>query len=195
MEVYIVRHGETVWNKKELLQGFSDIELTEYGRELARKLGDELKDIEFDMVFSSPLIRAYETASLILGDKNVQIDRDDRLKEMCFGSYEGQSYKVWQAPDSDYRYFFTEPDKFIAPSDGESIEDICNRTREFLLEKVEPNHDKYKRIMIVAHGALNKALMCHIENNDIAHFWGDGLQKNCEATVFDFDGETWRKIG
>ena len=53
MEIYIVRHGETVWNKKKLLQGRTDIELSDKGRELARITGENLRDTHFDMVFSS----------------------------------------------------------------------------------------------------------------------------------------------
>ena len=91
MEIYIVRHGETVWNKKKLLQGRTDIELSDKGRELARITGENLRDTHFDMVFSSPLKRAYETASLIVGDRDIPIVKNDLIKEMCFGNWEGQN--------------------------------------------------------------------------------------------------------
>ena len=71
MELYIVRHSETVWNKERRLQGRSDIELTEYGRELARITGEALKNIDFEAIYSSPLERAYETANLIKGDVSI----------------------------------------------------------------------------------------------------------------------------
>ena len=64
MERYIVRHGETLWNKGKRLQGRTDIELNDYGRELARKTGEALMDTEIDVIYSSPLKRAYETAIL-----------------------------------------------------------------------------------------------------------------------------------
>ena len=79
MEIYIVRHGETVWNKKKLLQGRTDIELSDKGRELARITGENLRDTHFDMVFSSPLKRAYETASLIVGGRDIPIVKNDLI--------------------------------------------------------------------------------------------------------------------
>ena len=59
MEVYIIRHGKTDWNKECRFQGAKDIPLNEEGRQAARKLGERLKDIHFDDIFSSPLSRAY----------------------------------------------------------------------------------------------------------------------------------------
>ena len=65
MKLYIIRHGETDWNKEKRLQGQSDTQLNEYGIELARITGEALKDVHFDYIFSSPLKRAYKTAELI----------------------------------------------------------------------------------------------------------------------------------
>lgn len=191
MELYIIRHGETIWNAEGRLQGRADIELNEKGREVAGRLGEQLEDIEFDCIYSSPLIRAYETACLIRGHRNIPIIRDDRLKEICFGVKEGIHYTEWLNDTSPYRFFFTEPLKYEQPEEAESFQDVCDRTKEFLKEVIEPLYGQKKRIMIVAHGALNKGLMCHIEGNDIAHYWGKGLQGNCEATIFEFDGKNW----
>ena len=67
MELYIIRHGETKWNSEKRLQGRSDIELNEYGIELARITSEALKDVKFDRIYSSPLKRYYEAAvNLIL---------------------------------------------------------------------------------------------------------------------------------
>ena len=68
MEIYIVRHGETFWNEKKLLQGSTDIELNENGKKLAVLTGEALKDTRIDRIYASPLKRAYETACLIRGD-------------------------------------------------------------------------------------------------------------------------------
>ena len=65
MELYIVRHGETLWNREKRLQGREDIELSENGRKVARLTGEALMDTRIDKIFSSPLKRAYETACLI----------------------------------------------------------------------------------------------------------------------------------
>lgn len=193
LELYIVRHGQTYWNAEGKLQGNVDIELNENGREIAGRYGEELEDVKFDKIFSSPLIRAYETACLIRGHRNIQIIRDERLKEISFGDKEGSSYKEWMEETSPYRFFFSEPGKYDPPENGETISSVIARTHEFMEEVIEPLYEKYERIMIVAHGALNKGLMCHIEGNTQNNFWGDGLQNNCQATIFTYDGENWTR--
>ena len=67
MELYIIRHGETYWNHEHRIQGRSDVPLNENGRALAGKTGEALEQTPFDVIYSSPLIRAYETANLIRG--------------------------------------------------------------------------------------------------------------------------------
>lgn len=91
MEIYILRHGQTVWNKSRLLQGSRDIELCEEGRAVARERCDQLKEVDFDVIYSSPLKRAYETACIIRGDRDIPIIKDDRLREINFGENEGKS--------------------------------------------------------------------------------------------------------
>ena len=126
MEIYIVRHGETVWNKKKLLQGRTDIELSDKGRELARITGENLRDTHFDMVFSSLLKRAYETASLIVGGRDIPIVKNDLIKEMCFGDWEGQNMSELLADGGqDFQYFFKHPELYHPVGNGESFEEIC----------------------------------------------------------------------
>lgn len=194
MEVYIVRHGETVWNSEKRLQGNQDIELNENGRSAARNLGDRLQDIAFDCIFSSPLKRAYETACIVKGSRDIPIVKDERIREISFGDMEGVHLSEWNDEQSPYRFFFTEPGKYLAPPNGENLSQVCARTREFLEEVVEPQFKAWERIMIVAHGAANKGLMCYIEGNTEDNYWGDGLQKNCEASIFRYDGKEWSVV-
>ncbi len=196
MQLYIVRHGQTDWNKVRKLQGLTDIQLNENGRQVAIDLGDKLEQegVIFDEIFSSPLIRAYETACLIRGRQNVPITRDERIREISFGEAEGMDYETWMSEDNPQRAFFTEPHKYIPPQNGETIEEVRARGREFLQQVIEPLYGQAERVMIVAHGAMNKGLMCYLENNDVEHFWGDGLQNNCEASIFEYDGQVWTKL-
>ena len=194
MELYLIRHGLTVWNEAGRLQGNADIELNELGRVAAINLGYKLDNVFFDEIYSSPRIRAFETACLIRGRRNIRIIRDDRLRELSFGDMEGSYYTDWNSPESPYRFFFTEPDKYLPPPNGESLEELFERTKDFIQNVLEKDWENKKRIMVVAHGALNKGLMSYLEGNDKAHFWGKGLQKNCQASVFDFDGKNWKKL-
>ena len=187
MELLIVRHGETLWNDKGLLQGQKDIELNENGREMARKLAGKLKDIPIDVVYSSPLKRAYETASLAIGDRDIPIITDDRIREIGFGEAEGTLFdEMVKDENGPFRYFFDEPGKYFAPKGGESFEEVIERASEFWKEVILPLEDTCERIMIVAHGAVNRAQMCFVENRGPDEYWGDGLQRNCEATIIRY---------
>lgn len=188
MEIYIVRHGQTIWNASNLLQGSADIELNERGRALAGETGANLENVSFDKIYSSPLIRAYETACLIRGHRNIPIIRDERLKELNFGVNEGKNFKELLADTSDpFHYFFERPDLYLAPENGETLEHICERGAEFMKEVIEPQKNELERIMIVAHGAMNKAIMCHVKQHGIEEYWSGGLQKNCGVIIVRWD--------
>ena len=188
MEIYIVRHGETPWNKERRCQGTVDINLNEYGKELAIITGQALKDTHFDIIYSSPLSRAYETACLIKGDRDIPVIKDDRLKEICFGNMEGMCMDdMLKDPNSHFQHFFDKPELFVPDEKGESLEELCTRTKEFMENVVMPNADNYTRIMIVGHGAMNKSIMCYIKNHGIDKFWSGGLQKNCNVIIVSYD--------
>ena len=89
MKITIVRHGETDYNKNNILQGRSNISLNDAGRRQCKRLKYKLKDEKFDICFSSPLVRAVETAMILVGDR-VEIKIDDRLIERNLGNYEGK---------------------------------------------------------------------------------------------------------
>lgn len=88
MDIYLIRHGETDWNRMKKLQGTTDIPLNAYGIELAEKTAEGLKDVPFDRIYTSPLIRARKTAEIIRGDRPIEIIETDGLKEISFGDYE-----------------------------------------------------------------------------------------------------------
>ncbi len=191
MEIYIVRHGETVWNKAGKLQGSTDIELSDAGRELARITGEALRDTRIDKIYSSPLKRAYETACLIRGDRDIPVITDDRIKELCFGNLEGQVMSdMKEDPNSHFQNFFEAPHKYIPDEKGESLQDLCKRTAKFMEEVILTQANMCERIVIVGHGAMNKAIMCHVKKHGIDKLWSGGLQKNCNVIIVDYtDGE------
>ena len=115
MELYIVRHGKTMWNEQGRLQGHVDIPLNEEGREAAIRLQSRLSDICFDAIYSSPLKRAHETAELICGSRKIPIITDDRLLEISFGDMEGIHCDDWFDEKSPYRFFFTDPSRYQTP--------------------------------------------------------------------------------
>ena len=189
MEVFVVRHGKTDWNKECKFQGAQDIPLNEEGRAAAVKLAERLKDVHFDEIFSSPLSRAYETACII----RQPVLKIELLKEISFGEGEGVPFDKWMDTDDPRKYFFEAPDKYVPPKGGETFESGIERMAEFVHTVLEPYYKKNPdaRILIVAHGAILAALMCVLENRGVEHFWGNGLKGNCEETIYTYDGKSW----
>ena len=102
MKLYIIRHGETSWNKEKKLQGRKDIMLDADGIRLAELTGEGMKDIDFDLVISSPLIRAKQTAELVMAGRQLPMITDKRMIEMSFGKWEGESVRNSTVLPADY---------------------------------------------------------------------------------------------
>jgi probable phosphoglycerate mutase len=174
-----MRHGKTQWNAKHKLQGRTDIPLSDEGREMAWKAAKEYANVHFDICYCSPLIRAKETAQIVLKGRNIPIITDDRLMEMCFGEYEGME-NSFSVPDCPINVLFKNPENYITPvKGGESLEELYSRTGSFLKEKVEPELKQNKDILIVGHGAMNCSIVCQIKGLPVKEFWSAGID-NCK---------------
>lgn len=192
MKLYLIRHGETEWNTYKKLQGITDIPLNEKGEALAKVTGEGMKEISFDVIFTSPLKRAYRTAELVRRDRKIEIIKDERIRELCFGDCEGHVYKEegYNMPVPDFNFFFTKTDCYTTPPNGESIEALLKRTNDFLEELKSREDLQDKTILISSHGAAVRAMLSNIEKCDIAHFWGKGVHKNCGVSCVELiDGE------
>lgn len=177
--LYILRHGRTDWNDKHKIQGHTDIPLNDEGRRMAEKAAEEYKDVHFDICFCSPLIRARETADILLKGRDIPIVYDDRLIEMSFGDYEGIE-NSFDIPDCPINVLFWEPDKYIDPPGGaESLDDLFARTGAFLREKAYPLVEQGKDVLIVGHGAMNSSIVCQVRNMPRKDFWSAGIE-NCK---------------
>ena len=130
MRIYITRHGETQWNKKGLMQGWKNSDLTEKGIENAKRLGESLKDINFDVIYTSPLGRANETAKCINGNKDTKIVLVESLKEMGFGIWEGmENSKLKELYSEQYNNFWERPHLYKPHENGESFEELLLRVK------------------------------------------------------------------
>ena len=189
MDLDIVRHGETDWNTEKRIQGQTDIELNENGVRLAKLTAEGLKNVDFDYIFSSPLKRAFRTAEILRGERSMEIVRDERLKEMFFGEYEGTT-KAERPADCCITTLFKAPADYVAEKGAESLEELTARAQAFLEEHVFPieevNPDA--KILLIGHGALNKALMSCLMHWDKKDFWGYVQQKNCTVTIVGIKG-------
>lgn len=143
------------------------------------KAREEYADVHFDVCYCSPLIRARETAEIVLRGRNIPIIPDERLVEMSFGACEGMEYS-FDKPGSPIADLFLHPEKYTEPVDGgESFEQLFARTGEFLREVAYPLVNAGKDVLIVGHGAMDSSIVCQVRNIPIADFWSAGIV-NCK---------------
>lgn len=187
MKIYLIRHGQTDYNRKRLLQGQCDIVLNEYGRKLARLTAQGLKDVSFDVIYTSPLKRAKETAEIIAGDRNAVWIEDPRIQEISFGEYEGLccGEEGFNIPDKTFSNFFNDPSRYQVPPGGESFEAVVERTGDFLRELTGRKEYTDKTILVSTHGCALKAILANVKHTPVAEFWGGGVHKNCAVTILE----------
>ena len=185
MDIYVIRHGETDWNAQRKLQGQEDIPLNEKGRRLAAVTAEAMKDIPFAAAYSSPLIRAMETARMILGDRDISIVQDARLMEIGFGIFEGEEMKREnpRLQGNGFMNFFTAPDQYIAPEGGETFQQVCDRTTQFLKELAAREDLEGKNVLVASHGAAIKGMLSILYPSEIKDFWHGGVHKNCAVSL------------
>ncbi len=190
MKIYLVRHGETEWNKEYRLQGQADTRLNDYGRELAVITAEALSGIPFDVIYHSPLNRAEETAHILKKDRKIEIIADERLREMSFGTAEGcHILSIKNNPEDPMYNFLKYPDKYIPPQKGESFEEVYARSAAFMKETILPLEGKCENVLIVAHGAINRTILNAIAGIPVSDFWNIRL-KNCAVSIMDLtDGK------
>lgn len=188
MRLYIIRHGETEWNKVKRLQGQTDIPLAEEGIRLARETGAGMKDEPIDLVISSPLTRAVQTAKLLMEGRNIPILTDNRIIEISFGDWEGECILDSKVLPPEFRkLFYEDPLHCICPPGGETFDEVRIRTGLFFQSLVENPEYEHKNILISTHGAASRCLLTQFyeEKDDI---WRGGVPKNCAVTVVEVSG-------
>ncbi|MDD4369846.1 MAG: histidine phosphatase family protein [Anaerostipes sp.] len=185
MKLYLVRHGETCWNRESRLQGVSDIALNENGIRLARMTGRKIAHIPFDCAYSSPLIRAKDTGNYMLEGRGLIIREDQRLIEASFGMLEGERVTKLRKEQHPILDFFENPEKRVEVDDAESPIDVVNRARSFVEDVVLKNQKKYQNMIVFSHGALIHGMLTCFYQRDVKDFWHDPVQKNCAISVVE----------
>lgn len=186
MKIYLMRHGETEWNKIGKFQGQVDTPLAKEGILQAQKTAEGMKEIPFDCIFSSPLKRAYMTAQIIRGDREIPLIRDNRLKEMSFGIYEGRRLAGFNKPGRVRAMRFrNDPVRYRPPKHGETFEELIARTSGFIREEILPLEGKMDTILITAHGAAVRSIILALTGRELKDFWNTPFGKNCSTALFE----------
>ena len=185
MLIYVVRHGETRSNVEGRLQGQSNDALNENGIRLAEITGEGLKNTQFDGCISSPLIRAKMTAEILLresGNADIEIEYDDRIKEISFGQAEGKRLGTPELPGAEAANLLHDPFRFSGFPGGETIRQVCARTQEFLRELCARDDDK--TYLVATHGCALRCMLNFLYD-DPSDFWHGHVPYNCAVNIIE----------
>lgn len=159
MEIYFIRHGETLWNTLKIFQGRSDSPLTELGISQAEKLSEKLKDIEFTDFYSSPMGRTIQTTKIIMGDRKQEIKFIEEFKEISMGDIEGIPRSEFEEkyPKEFYDFFNNPVDYDPKVYHGENYYEVIERVKKGLDKLLSYLNDS-DRVVVITHGVTLKAL-------------------------------------
>lgn len=166
MKIYTIRHGYTNMNKQHLFNGQIDEDINEDGIKDAEKAREKLKNIKFDIIYCSPMLRAKHTCEIV-NTNNVPVIFDDRLKERTLGNLDGKSLKEEGLTEEEFYSFFYK-------SNIENFEEL-----PILFKRVHPLLDEikqkyYDKVLIVAHGGILRAI----------HYYFNEIPKDGDLSIF-----------
>lgn len=185
IRLFLTRHGQTEWNVAKRFQGSLDSSLTELGVRQAELLSSRLADEKFDVIYSSHLNRAYRTAEIISGNREIEIIKDENLAEMRLGDWEGLMHDdVIKKYSEEYELFWNKPHLFKASS-GEGYSDLKKRVIGCLKRIIEENDGK--NVLIVTHTVVIKQIMAYFEERPLEKLWDPPYINPTSLSVIEID--------
>jgi broad specificity phosphatase PhoE len=170
MRILLCRHGETPWNAEGRYQGQIDIPLSEVGEAQARALGVRLQELSLQRAVASPLSRARRTAELALGDRDLPLSFDPDLKEIAHGTWEGLlATEIREKDPERLRAWRDAPETVVMPG-GESLMEVSGRAWA-AFERACAGLGPKETVLIVAHDAVNRVLLCRILGLPLHRVW------------------------
>lgn len=161
-EILLIRHGETIWNTKKLIQGQLDSPLTDNGIHQSNLLSQRMKKINPDIIYTSDLKRAIHTANIINQYMNKNIIEISGVRERNWGVFQGADWKkIKKFFPTQYKYYRNDSKNYVIPN-GESYNQVTKRTLESLVDIIE-NH-KNQKVVIVTHGGVISPLIRSLLN-------------------------------
>lgn len=177
MKIWIIRHGQTDWNKNKIIQGSKDIELNETGIKQAEEVIPIFNEHNFDLIISSTLKRAMQTAQTISKEKQTEIIYDERLIERSFGNYEGTPTTLDEEPLYNIN-------TNVNDNNIETVNDLYNRVSSILTEVKEKYSDK--KVLLVTHGGTTRAIESYFYGVDKNGIMPPETIKNCEIREYEY---------
>jgi 2,3-bisphosphoglycerate-dependent phosphoglycerate mutase len=191
-KLILIRHGQSVWNKKNVFTGWVDVPLSREGVDEALKAGEQIAGIEFDVIFTSVQIRAIETAMIAMAANNSQktpvvihiegkmaewttiyndamsrnvipVYRDWHLNERYYGELQGKNKAETAEVYGEEQVHIWRRSYDVAPPAGECLKDTAERTIPFFTETILPQLQAGKNVLVSAHGNSLRSIVMHID--------------------------------
>jgi 2,3-bisphosphoglycerate-dependent phosphoglycerate mutase len=162
----LVRHGESQWNLENRFTGWTDIPLTEKGRDEARRAAEKIRDIHFDLAYTSVLQRATESLDIMLeviGQQDIPIAYDSALNERHYGDLQGLNKAETAEKFGKEQVHLWRRSYDVAPPGGESLKDTAARTLPYFEARILPDMRAGKNVLVSAHGNSLRSIVMQLD--------------------------------
>lgn len=191
LHLYLIRHGQTLWNTQRRFQGWLDSPLTENGIEAAIKLKDELKSVSFHEYISSPSPRAFNTLKLVSGMPDEKLKTDDRIREIMLGSWQGMTHdEIEDLYPEHIAMFYDEPEKFSF-SNAETFFDVYDRVKSFIHDLEAKADEAEKNVLVVTHGVTLMIFQLIFNGDEVKDLNRYRVAGNVEVHRYDLYEHQW----
>jgi alpha-ribazole phosphatase len=189
--IYLIRHGQTVWNADRRFQGQSDVALDESGVAQARLLRERMREVPVDFIVSSDLIRARQTAEILAEPHGLEVVEDPALREIHFGIWEGLPIDEIRRRDPElFETWRGSPGALRVP-EAETFQEVQDRAAA-AFERWAALYSG-KTLVLVSHGGVISALLCRILNEPIQRMWDYKLE-NTSVSYVTYHSSTGYRI-
>ncbi len=187
LRLFLVRHGETIWNAAGRYQGHMDVPLSAVGDAQAEALARRLAREHLDVIYTSDLSRAHSTARAIAAPHNLPVFPDPRLREMSFGEWEGMTFAQMEAEFPDQVAWWNSDRLNHAPPGGETLGDGAVRMQAVLDDVIRQHQDQ--TVLLVSHGGAIKLMLCLLLNKPWRELWQFAMDNTALSEI------EWQKLG
>ncbi len=167
--VYLMRHGQTAWNKSEIFRGRVDVPLNETGLKEAELAAEYFRGKKVDAVYTSPISRAVQTAERIGGVLGLNVSLHSGITDMSFGEWEGRPIREVEHSDADRFQLWKDAPHLLKIPGGETLADVRARATAALEEVIQRHSEG--TVILVTHRVITKVLICAVLGLDDSHFW------------------------
>ncbi|WP_347550004.1 histidine phosphatase family protein [Pseudalkalibacillus hwajinpoensis] len=191
-KLYLTRHGETLWNTKNLMQGWKDSPLTDRGINQAKQLSKRLLDVPLDAIYSSTSNRAVHTAEIIKGERPLEVFSFNSLREISFGIWEGKTLEENEKESPEEWLSFWETPHLFSSDNIESFVKVQDRMVKTVRSIVNKNRNE--NVLVVTHSIALKLLIDYFEKNTLQKLWSTSAIPSASLTLVKTNNEYYEVI-